>query len=338
MSWASGNDRWIEHAGEGCSTVVVEDPQHLGPLLETDLVAEGTVVFANDVSSVPADRCLVVPFEGTVAEPGHDLSIADDLFIETQDYASTSFGVLMGHTFLRITSEVDFEAYLDDADTAFQTGAFNQSLTNPEALLADRVALGSGQVGDGPGTRLFVDKEGLISVGPYAAPLGSVEDARLHNVQQQWDLLGASCCHPGTPALAGALGGLDGSDPRWSRDWLSRYLVAVDAIHHLTVRGAVQPQVSGFGGYFMEELSEIPVTERPDLPVLLRDESRAYLYFAPTNRVVSFSLSAAGIAEALLVCGTIELAANYVNRAKLTELHQGLVSADTPIDLSWADA
>jgi hypothetical protein len=330
-SWGTGRVEPLEGtAQEGSLTVVLENADHLDALLASDVVGDRTLVLAPGES-----RAGVVGYDGSLAEPGGDLAVDDEFFLQTQDYASACYMSVIGATLVRVVEQADFDAFLDDADRARAEGVFPAHVTSPAVQLADLAALGGGPVGEGgPRTRLYTDADGVVSVSPWAAPLGTLADG-LDRLDAEWRRLTEAAAHPGAVALARAVPEAAGAAAA-ERPWLGRYLAAVDAQRELHARGIAGLRVSGFGSRLSPVLAQALNGQDgqdgqdghdTDLPLLLWTEDAAYVHITGARRTFRVDHAAGALVEALLVCGSVDAAAAYADRSGLLRAERLLTSA-----------
>lgn len=329
MSWGVGR-ALSGRAGEpatGAGTVVLENAEHLPALLGSDLVGPHSVILspgAVETEGAP----LVVGYEGSLSEPGGDLSIDDEFFLQSQDYATSAYMSVIGATLVRITEEADFEAFLADADRALAEGEFVSFVTDPAVQLADVSALGGGPAGDGPGTRLWVGPEGELSVSPGGSRIGTLGDS-FATVQAAWEHLNSTSDKPCTVSLGAVLPEPDRAAALAERPWLGRYLAALNAVRELRARGLGEARVSGFGGRLAPAVQS--ETTRPadltdaELPLLLWTDEAAYLH--ASGRTFRINRSAGELAEALLVHGSLDAAAAHADRDALARVESSFAAA-----------
>lgn len=296
------------------ATVVLEDAAHLDALLGSGVAGPGTVVLVpgDEPTAEPepheATGAQVIVWQGSLGEPGAEAGLHPDFYLQVQAYSITPYLSVLGPTLVRIVEEADFQAFLEDADRALNDGEFSAFLTHPSVQLADLGALGGNGDGDGPALRLYVAADGAVSVAPGAAPLGPVGTpaAELHRAWED---------------SAGALAGVLDEDLRReqlaARPWIARYLAAVGAIREAVTRGLEEPRVSGFGGRLVPALADHPVPQDTsgDTPVLLFNAEQALIHHPGDRRTIALSLDAAQAAEALLVTGTAQAAADHADPA-----------------------
>ncbi|WP_202437962.1 daptide biosynthesis RiPP recognition protein [Streptomyces sp. SID5910] len=337
MSWGTGRALPGRPEGRhaGAATVVLENPRHLAEVLGSDLVGPHTVVLAPgrvpETSDVPGP--LVVGYQGSLSEPGGDLSIDDSFFLQTQDYATSAYMSVIGATLIRVTEEADFETFLADADRARAEGDFAAFVTDPAVQLADVSALGAGPDGDGPSTRLYVGQEGELSTSPGGSRLGRLGSS-FASVVAAWDRANTASAHP----CAVALGDTVPEDVRVAalteRPWLGRYLAALAAVRELRARGLDGVRVSGFGG----RLASTPAapagaadTDDSALPLLLWTDEAAYVHAPAVGRTFRVGREAGALVETLLVCGSLEAAAGHADRDRLCEVEAFFADAGVPL-------
>ncbi|MGW6545005.1 daptide biosynthesis RiPP recognition protein [Streptomyces massasporeus] len=327
MSWGVGGalPGRADSMYEGAATVVLETPGHLPALLGSDLVGPHTVVLcpgapghADGQEASP----LLIGYEGSLSEPGGDMSVDDDFFLQSQDYATSAYMSVIGATLIRVMEEADFDAFLADADRARAEGEFAAFVTDPAVQLADVSALGAGPAGDGPRTRLYVGPEGELSTSPCGTRLGSLGDG-FASVVAEWDRVNAGSAHP----CAVALGATVPEDTREralaERPWLGRYLAALVAVRELRARGLAGIRVSGFGGRLVAaaadraDAADACASERP---LLLWTDEAAYVHSPAAGRTFQVSRAAGELVETLLVSGSLDAAVGHADRDGLSQV------------------
>ncbi|MER5934750.1 daptide biosynthesis RiPP recognition protein [Streptomyces sp. NPDC002054] len=332
MSWGVGRalpGRAGEPAaGTGAATVVLENADHLAQLLGSDLVGPHSVILSPGAPETEGTP-LVVGYEGSLSEPGGDLSIDDDFFLQSQDYATSAYMSVIGATLIRITEEADFEAFLADADRARAEGEFASFVTDPAVQLADLSALGGGPAGDGPATRLWVGPEGELSVSPGGSRIGTLGDS-FATVHAAWEYLNSTSDQPCPVSLGEVLPEPERAAELAARPWLGRYLAALNAVRELRARGLGEIRVSGFGGRLAptseagEPTSPADLTDA-ELPLLLWTDEAAYLH--ASGRTFRINRSAGELAEALLVHGSLDAAAAHADRDALARVESSFAAA-----------
>lgn len=331
MSWGTGDEPPGTEVIDGAATIVVTDPEHVAPLVESDLVGTGTVVLAPDAydSAIPG----VVGYDGTLDEAGGEASLGDDFFLQTQDYATSEFMSILGPTLVRIDGQEDFDLFLADADRAAEEGVFPEFAIAPALRLADVPALGNGLGIDGPDLRLYVDPDGQISTSTGGSGLGRVGDS-LTTLRTAWDRANeddstsCSIClgrNVPEPARASALR---------ERPWLGRYLTALEALRTLTLNNITDIRVSGFGGRITKGLAE----EGHDFdlrshrsPVVMWNQERGYVYDPAVRKVFLLEHVAASAAEILVTTGSRDVADQYAPAEPLDQVEDFLTRSGVGI-------
>lgn len=317
MQWGTGHG---EPVADGVSAIVLEDPGHLSAIIESGLAGPSTAIFvpgADEDASGP----LIVGYEGSLSEPGAEMSIGENFFLQTQDYCTSEYLSMIGPTSVRIFGAEDFETFLSDADRARTEGAFQDFLTHPIVRLADLPALGAGPERDGPGLRLYAGPEGELSTSPGGLPLGKAGDD-LASLEAEWARINAASGHPCAVCLGKAVPEEQRSAELATRPWLGRYLAAVAGVQDLRLRGESDVRVSGFGGRLvagLEALDGAADLADPDLPLLLWAGDAAYVHSAP-GRTFKVDRRAGQLVEALLVCGSDTAAAEHDDPAGLAKV------------------
>ncbi|MFI1045616.1 daptide biosynthesis RiPP recognition protein [Streptomyces griseoruber] len=321
MSWATGRTTVSQDAGYVARTVVLEDAAHLAALLASDAVDADTMIFVPGVdgSAGPAGSPTVIGYEGSLAEPGTEFTHDPGFYLQIQAYGISEYMSVVGPTLVRVADATDFESYLLDADRAHDQGTFADFLTNPAIQLADLPALGAGQDGDGPGLRLYVGPSGQVSTSPGGSPLGKAGDG-FGGLVRAWERSNAESGRPCGVCLGAVVPEETRVAALAERPWLGRYLAAVHALRDLRARGILGTGVSGFGERLVTGLAEHPEpadARDPDLLLLLRAGEDVYAHAPRQGRTFRLSRTVAETAESLLVCGSVDAAARYAERARL---------------------
>jgi hypothetical protein len=286
MSWITGRGLGLRLPEQGAATVVTEDARALERAAAEGLVGPGTLVFAPSGCEAPG-AAAVVPYQGSLVEPGAEAQFGEDFFLQIQAYSIAGFLVLLGPTALRLTDQEDVEAFLADADAALAEGSWPDVLTNPAVQFADVAAAGGAAPVDGPRLRLYVDSEGA-RVGKLGPVLSEAGESRA-----------PAGVGPGRLPVDAAL-----QQEVAGRTWLGRYHAAVQALQSLRARGHEGCEVSGFGLRFNSRLdtgAQAPDLALPEAPVLLRSGETYFVYEPVGGRVFEAGAEAALTLERALV-------------------------------------
>ncbi|MEU3732159.1 daptide biosynthesis RiPP recognition protein [Streptomyces sp. NPDC033538] len=296
MSWGSGGRRPSGATGTTVATVVLADARHLDAVLASGLTGPGTLVFTPGPGDLAAG---IVPYGGSLSEPGEDFALGEDFYLQTQDYASSAFMSVLGPTVLRVFGPSDFSAFLADADRAFTEGVFPEYLITPAVLLADTAALGGPRGNDGPALRLYVDTEGRISLSPTGSPLGTVGDD-LPALLARYEHVNAASEAPCAVSLGAAVPEEARTAALQVRPFLGRYHAAVKALRALTAQDIGGLKVSGFGHRVTPGLAADAGDDLtgPGLPLVLWNAEQSYVVAG--GRVFAVDRAFAGAVECLL--------------------------------------
>ena len=339
MSWGTGRNHTGEPVRPGRSAIVVlENADALPDVLAAGLVDADSTVFVGGTDdqgplSREPGRPRVVGYQGSAAEPGEELSIGDDFFLQIQDYATSEYMSLLGPTLIRICGPQDFAAFLADADRARDTGSFAEFATNPAVQFADQSAYGAtlldGEDGDGPELRLWVDGAGQVSTSPNGSVIGSIEDG-FDAIHRRWQDINAGSGSPCAVSLGSSIGEDERAAALAARPWLPDYLNALDAMKDLHARGRREIRVSGFGGRRSTALADAPASggaAEPARPVLLWNEDGAYLVDRRIGRTFGIDEATADAVEAVLVLGSVDTATAVVDPARLHSVTSSFAAA-----------
>lgn len=302
----------------GRPTVLLDDGAHLAPLLRSPVGDVAAMVFVPEGHG--SDDPRVVEYAGSPQEPGGEVAVGDDFYLQVQDYAAGAFMALLGPTIVTVTSGEDLEFFLADADRARSRGHFPEFLLAGAVRLANVTALGAGFGDDGPLLRLHVDAVGLVSTSSTGVRIGDLQTP-LAELTGAWERHN-STSRPCAVCLGAVIDDAARCDALASRPWLAQYLTAVDALRTLEGNGVTGLSVSGFGARLLPALAEATGPDRAggSAPVLLWSDDSGYLFDPSAGRVFSLSLAAAGYAEALLVSGSVEAASEVAERASVEQV------------------
>ncbi|TYB57202.1 hypothetical protein FXF51_40970 [Nonomuraea sp. PA05] len=173
MQWATGQ-AGTAAPPEEVSAIVLENSDHLTTVIESGLAGPETLIFVPDGAG-DASGPVVVPYEGSLSEPGAEMSLSESFFLQTQDYATSEYMSVIGPTAIRVFGEDDFELYLSDADRAVAEGHFAEFLIHPTVRLADAPGLGAGP---GPGPGLIAGRDETAGRDQAAHPSPAADAGR----------------------------------------------------------------------------------------------------------------------------------------------------------------
>ncbi|MFF2522169.1 daptide biosynthesis RiPP recognition protein [Streptomyces liangshanensis] len=317
-SWVTGRPLAGDAPGPEAATVVLEDAACLDAVLGSDVVGPRTLVLAPGVRDGVDDRsgATLVGYEGSLSGAEGDASIGDVLFLQIQDYGVSPYMSLLGTTLVRIVGDTDFETFLADADAAREEGRFASFAVSPAVQIADLSALGAHVPGDGPGTRLYMDRDGGVSVSPQGLRLGTTGDPAAA-LRSAWQRLGAASEVSGAVPLGAAVSEEVRGPAVRRRPWLARYLAALDLLRDLQTRGITEPRVSGFGRRLvpgLDGVDSVPEADDPEAPFLCWTPDKAYVRVAGVDRTFQLGRRAAEITEMLLVLGSARAVGDYLER------------------------
>lgn len=297
---------------EGSLAVVLERADHLDEVRQTGLVAPETRVFVPGGYDSP-DGPIVLGYDGSLSDPGGDVQIGSQFFLQTQDYGTSEYLSLIGATLVKVVDERDYEAFLVDADTAIRDGSFADFATHPMVRLCDAASLGAPIGSDGPRLRLYVAADRTISTSTTGTVLGQIGDD-MAVLEAQWNKINDESSHPCAVALSAVVPEDIRVRGLTDRPWIARYHGALAAIRSLRSRNLTDGRdvrVSGFGGRLVPELGHVaePWDMAQDTaPLLLSTPAAAYLYSVESERIFQVPANASADVDRLLVHGSAETA------------------------------
>lgn len=343
-TWATGQLTQDVTAGgqaewPGSLAIVTERADQVDALAASGVVTIDSRVFVAGAAEESTSGPIIIGYQGSLSEPGGDVQIGADFFLQVHDYGTSEYLSLIGATIVRVTDETDFGAFLDDADRAFDEGEFPDFATHPLVRLCDASSLGSPQIDLGPKLRLYVDAEDGVSTSPSGSRLGDVGSS-LDDLQSTW----ASAVSAETRSCGVSLAAAVPEPVRLAglgeRPWLSSYHSALAGVREVRSRNLSDfndLRVSGFGSRMVTALGEI--TEPVDLnrrgsPVLVYSDEHAFVYDIRTEKIFQLELPAASIAEHLLVLGTADRAKELADEARVDAVARFFSTAGVPLTAS----
>lgn len=288
MSWARGADA----SNESQKVVVLEDASLAADVVHHEFLDAAAAVFvpvsgqAYAGNSAGSSAGQAFTYDGDFRDPDADIQVGEDFYVQQQSYAVSEFVPVGGPTILRACSDVDTAAFYRDADTARTAGKFPDALLHPQSLLGDMPSLGflprTAEV-----SHLYVAGSGDVFSSPSGLPLGALGDSHpswSRNWVSRISEVGLR------PEVA-------------SRPWISRYMLAADALRHAAVRGLQGMRVSGFGGHLVPALDGVEGT-LPGPSLLLFNGSVAHLHDSATSKTYRLGSDAAKFVDVMLTIGS----------------------------------
>lgn len=286
-------------------TVVVAAPHVLGDLIDQGLVDENTDLFLGDAGvpagppAVTAEWELPRTFTGSFTLFDSDILLDNGYRMLLRQYGTAEFHCLETPTALRVTDAHDLSAYLRDADEAWSDGVFARHITHPNAITADLAALGGGAQRSGPADRLYVFPDAAVSTSPTGSVLGTAAD-QLPMIIARWQHANQISAHPDATGLARVVDERDRTDALTERPWISRYLLAVNAIRAVRRSHRIPDRVSGFGGRLTPGLAAPTAPDDLLAPVLLRVGNEYQAHDGSTGAHVVLPAGAVATIEQML--------------------------------------
>lgn len=280
-------------------TIFLENAEHAS--YANELAGSTSVVFVLDGEPGHAS---FVPVSGLFNVAGEELLVDGTLSLEIQDYVAIPFVNLVGVTIVRMTSQEDWLAFLDDADEARQSGHFVRQLTDVNAVLAERALLNSQQRIDPALARLHIRADGSVLSGPYGSEIGHVGDP-LSQLQERWLSLSPES------DLAAVLETQPLADSIRARPWIGRYLTALDAWKFIPQHERADTKIVGFGATVYGAAPDAALPPA-NAPFLIDKAGERTLLDIASGRRFKIGTDAAAIIEALLNTGDIHTAGGAV--------------------------
>jgi hypothetical protein len=235
-----------------------------------------------------------IGYRGDLDEPGDEIRVGPDFWVQTIDYAATRYLSVAGPTVIRFPDADDVHAFAKDVTALRDHGHFHPALLHAAVEIGDRCLLTDtpctrlGQL-----TRLYVDSDGVVRKAPRGLPLGSVGDPldRLAAVGRQYAAAGLDPCAP--EEISAVLRSIPLADRLM-------YLNSVDAIRTMQMRTGEPWYVSGVQGRVAAgDGGRHVLPHRHDL-LLLWSDTAYVLFDARQHRAFTLQPEAAEIIDILL--------------------------------------
>jgi len=270
--------------GNGTAELLVLPGADLGALDELTLSRKSLVLAPGGMSLRKGDvsGAQVLSYDGGLTDGEDELHLGGGIAVRRESYTAAAFVPLTCPTAIAVLEPDDHENFLSDADVAVETGAFEDFLMHPLAVLADVCALGGCGCAAPRRLRAVLDADG-------ARP--SLGGARFGDSTP-----GDTGC---TVCVAGVVDpdGLEAN--RAARPWLPRYLHVLDVLRAIRRRTPGPVSVSGFGHRFVETLPVAPVEPAAAL-VLLELDGEHVICDPATRRVLRTGRDAMRVLEVAL--------------------------------------
>ncbi|PPG67576.1 hypothetical protein C5C31_09245 [Rathayibacter rathayi] len=249
---------------------------------------------------------LVLPFEGQLVEQGDTIHIGRGYEVELQDYLAIPFVPVTRPTIVRLSSFVNWEAFVADADEAQATGAFIPQMTSSSVVLADRSVLDAviDQV-DVSINRLTVDQAGAVHYWPDAPSVAPIAEFASEPEMQP------------TSAYFANVGGEETEQLIRERPWLRRYLAALRIAGQ---QGGDTWSVSGFGRTLAG--ADFDRGARTTGEILIWRDDEYQLVVTDSGRRFNLGRDTAVVIESLLETESLDAAIARITAAGLAR--QGL--------------
>lgn len=224
----------------------LESGDHLDEVLR---VAEPCDIVIAPAALAPHADPRTIGYDGSYLEPGDEITLDGRHTFELQDYIALPFLSVVGPTVVRQRSAAGIAAFLSDADTAWESGAFVGQLLSADVLLDSRDSfLPADSAGDSL-VRIHVTRRGEYRDGPDGLLLGKVGEERADAEAEAASRAGRGRSFDRIVDPRVLEADLD------DRPWLGRYLAALDLLR-LWGSAPERPAISGFGGHLVSALDE----------------------------------------------------------------------------------
>jgi hypothetical protein len=308
-AWARGSQSHTDtdtdtvNRGDGVAIVVCEDPTSAAWLRDpgTGLLTEDSVVFLRSGrrgQALPSGPGHWLPFAGGTTEPGDEMEISREFWVQTADYVSLRYLGVAGPTVVRLLADADAEAYLEDVVQANATGVYPETLLHPVVELGDRCALSATTActASGLGSRLHIDVDGNVRTSPAGRVLGTSGATAAELT------VAAAACDTDvcvSPEVGAVLAGAEALG-------LHRYLAALDALRTMTLRIEAPWRVCGPGFSLLDDAdgaddggADEATASRDDFFVLVAPREQV-LFDTRAHRAFRVDRAVAQVLEAVL--------------------------------------
>ncbi|MDR1295405.1 MAG: hypothetical protein LBK59_10745 [Bifidobacteriaceae bacterium] len=250
------------------------------PLAEDLIVNDPAMVFVREehlTKPRKGSRTVVGTYTGNLSEPGDVVELDDGTRFLIEAYRAAPFLAPSSPACLTVFDDADYRALIEDADAAFEDGAFEPALLNPAVLIADAAAL----AGDGAHaqSRFFVDEAGKLRAGMRGAVATSVAEVAAWGPE---DMVAESV----RPDIQ--------REARSTRPWLGRYF------HVLSIAALIPGAHAGIkvSGFAWSPLTDVTggLTDT-HLPVVALTDAGHVVWSPRTHRAYQVSGDVAAIVD-----------------------------------------
>lgn len=250
----------------------------------------GDVLFAPVGDPFPAaGPATVIRYGGRLREPGDELVVSGRT-MELQDYAAAAFVDVLGPTVVRFVDVDGWTAFLEDVETAHDTGLLPPQLRDPRMQLAARAALVD-PLGIARPDSFAAGADGSVTFGPQGVELGRFDESATFETPV-----------PRIAALGGVVPLAELVACLAARPWLPRLIALADLRRALPLDRALA-SVSGFGTVLVEDDGADAEPAARD-PFLLIEGSESVLADATSRRQFRLSIETARVVEVVQTSST----------------------------------
>jgi len=332
--------RWARNSGHDfpdqtgrMSVVIAETDEVAGWLSDPriDVLRPDTYVFVRESRrgrTLPRTPGTWVRYRGALSEPGDEIQVGDDFWLQVTDYSSLRYLSISGPTVVRMYTPEDVHAYLADVRQARATGRLPEFLLHPIVELADRCLISGGTpcTTNGLGGRLYVAADRTVRTMPGGRIIGEIGDSRMVLAGSAYALTtnGDVCAEADVTSALRA----------FDRAELAGFLAAVDAMRVMLLRTRSLWNVSGLGFRICDRaLQGETYPPRTDLLLLASAEDRV-LYDARVNRGFKISPGMAEVLDVLLHTTGPDVALDRLSRCPNVPGDPGVAAADVCAELT----
>src|SRR5690625_7668175 len=115
MVWGSGRlepgsaEPSEVHAADGSVAIVLERADQLDAARKSGIVGKDSRVFVPGVYD-DLDGPIILGYDGSLSDPGGDVQVGVQFFVQTQDYGTSEYHSLIGSKLPKISDISDFDA------------------------------------------------------------------------------------------------------------------------------------------------------------------------------------------------------------------------------------
>lgn len=227
--------------------------------------------FENDARII---RCM-----GRFDEVGDIIELPNGVEVAMVSYRASPFIVGTGPTCISISCSEDFDAFIEDADAAYDSGVFESCLAKAHTAIMDIAEFCRDDSSNIKPNRFIVDSNGVVKSGISGMEFMDIVD--LNSYQPAKIFSGIA----DEEFLQNSL---------WQRPWLSRYVSSLGFMSSMNLADE-KIRISGFGWSILSNYCDAILD--PKLPIIANIDDMYVVWISKKNKAFKVSKDIATVLE-----------------------------------------